>query len=184
MCQIEILDPSLVQVGEEIVGPEGYVCTSKGCSVLKGLFSRLRHSTPVANRIRTPDGVCELELVVCRESRKIFHQDVVASSVRVGAGLKRAVRGCSAAKHTRIGVGRVVNPDDYTFPIVTVAANDITGGWLILGEIPSVHDGEPAPVPGRSGIELTLVLVSTSCTDITCILKASTINKNGQGSNI
>lgn len=112
--------------------------------------------------------------MIGRESCEVFDLHVVAPSGRVGGALVIAMTGCSAAQDARVVVRRVVDPDDDTLPVMAVPANNVAGDGLVLGEVPSVHDGEFAPMPGGAGVDLALVRVATSSAHVTGVLKTTT----------
>ena len=171
---MEQLDESPVQVSKEGVGPERYVCTSEELRGCESTFSGSGHSIPVADRVDATGSVGELKLMVPGKARVVLNLQAVALSVRVVGFLVRAVAGCSTAQDTRVGVCGIVDPNNDTFPVVTVAANNIAGTRLVLGEVPGVHDTELSPVPGGSGIELALVSIPTASANIASILETST----------
>ena len=180
-CPITHLE-CLVQVRNEVAVLERHVCTSE-VGVLEGLLSCSRHAVPVADPVGASLGVGELKLMVGREAGKVFNLHVVASSVGVGGPLVGAMTGCSGAEDARVRICRVVEPDNDALPIVTVSASNVAGDRLVLGEVPGVHYGEPSPVPGGTGVDLSLVGITTSSARIAAILETTTMGNVSQCSN-
>ena len=168
------LDEGLVQVSNEVVGPEGYVRISEELIGCKSVSSGWGHSIPVADRVEATGSVGELKLMVPGDAREVLSLYAVALSVRVAGFFVRAVARCSTAQDSGVGVCRVVDPNNDTLPVVTVAANNIAGTRLVLGEVPGVHDTELSPVPGGSGIDLALGSIATASADIAGVLETST----------
>ena len=108
------LDEGLVQVSNEVVGPERYVRISEELIGCKSVSSGCGHSIPVADPVGATDGVGKLRSVVVGEPDEVLHFDVVALNVGARGGRVTAMAGCSSTEDTGIGVRWVVNPDDNT----------------------------------------------------------------------
>lgn len=54
----------------------------------------------------------------------------------------------------------------------------------MLISLPGIHDGKFALVPRRSGVELTLALVSAACTHVACVLETATTCKCHESVNV
>lgn len=114
--------------------------------------------------------------MVGREGSEVLDLHVVSLPVGVGGALVGAVTGCGTAQDARIGICRVIDPNDNALPVVAVTTGNVTGVRLVLGEVPRVHDSKLALVPGGTSIDLAFVSVTTSGTDIASILKTSTVD--------
>ena len=110
------------------------------------------------------------------ETSEVFHFNVVALDPWSRCRRVTTMARRSGAENTGVGNGRVVEPDDYALPVVTVATRDVASDWLVFGPVPCVHDSELALMPSCSSVGLALVGVATSSADITTVLEASTVN--------
>ena len=113
--------------------------------------------------------------MVKREPSEVFHFNIVALKIWSRCRRVTAVARCSGAENTRVGNGRVVEPDDDALPVVAVATHDVTRDWLVFGPVPCIHDSELASMPSCSSVGLALVGVATSSADITTVVEASTV---------
>lgn len=174
MFRINPSNESLVEVAVEVVGPERHVGAAEEFGVGKHGLNVSRHTIPVADPVRPANGVRKLKLMIGGECSEVLDFHVVALTVGVGGTLVPAMGRCSSPKDARVGVRGVVDPDDDALPVVTVAACDVAGNRLIFGEVPGIHDGELAPVPGGASVDLAFVAVLAATAGIAGVLKTST----------
>lgn len=108
------------------------------------------------------------------EARKVLDLYIVALAIGVVGTLVRAVARCCTAEDTGVVIRGVVDPDDDALPVVTVAAGDVSGVGLVFWEVPGVHDGKFALVPGGTGVDLAFVAVTAAGANVAGILETST----------
>lgn len=169
---MEHLDKGPVQVREKVAGLERNVRASK-VGVGESLASGSGHGVPVIDPVRATDSVRELEFMVRGERSEVLHLHVVALPDRGGSGRVAAVPRCRTTQKARVGIRRVVDPHNDTLPVVTVASSNISINGVVLGKVPSIHNGKFAPVPGGTGVDLALVGVTTSATGTAAVLKTT-----------
>lgn len=139
------------------------------------------------------DSVGESQFVVLWERGEVVDQDSLSRSWWVGVLLHASVTGGSSTDQDWSSNGWVVNPDDNVLPVVTVTANNVSGRWLILGEIcksksggrskahgvvesltPSVHDTVSVSIPSTANIGLTLSHITAAGRDVSGVLETTT----------
>lgn len=113
--------------------------------------------------------------MVLAQAGEVLSHDIIATSLRVlGLLVVAMARGGSSIE----GSPRrliVVYEDNHVFPVVAMAADEIAIGRLVLGPIPSVHDGKLAIMHGGTSICLAFTGILAATSLATAVLEPATI---------
>lgn len=114
------------------------------------------HGSPVVNPVGTAWAGLELQLMVLTTAGEVLSHDIVAASLGALGLLVITVARCGGSVEGSSRRLVVVNEDDNVLPVVAMTTDEVAISRLVLGPVPSVHDGKFAVVHSSTGIGLAL----------------------------
>jgi len=182
--------PGLVEVVAEVCVDERDIGTAPRLiritrwASYQTLLGSGSHNSPVVDPISTSGTSLELQFMVLAKAGEVLSHDIIATSLRVLGLLVVTVARCGSSVEGSPGRLIVIYEDNNVFPVVAMTADKVAISRLVLGPVPSVHNGKLAIMHGGTSICLTLTGILTATSLTTAVLEPTTMNKVSHKTNL